>query len=238
MEKKKQPSCQSFFQMKRLVLSIALCWTSNAAEKMGPLDYREVGGVVYEVSQVQRLRTTEALASRYGINRQTSAARVLPNWEFINGRVIQVLPNGLLLSGGNSPVLLRNHPSQSVITEADRVSVAAMRIGRYTYRNAFGASATIPEYDFGKPVDPPGRGVSQLKRMAESQDPDEPERRVVEFQKKRAAEGSVEAAFELGKRYLEGRGVDKDADQARRYLQQAAAGDHKEAKALLASMPK
>jgi TPR repeat protein len=55
----------------------------------------------------------------------------------------------------------------------------------------------------------------------------------VAFQKQRAAEGSDSAALELAKRYSEGRGVDKDPAQARRYLEQAAAAGNEEAQRLL-----
>lgn len=43
-------------------------------------------------------------------------------------------------------------------------------------------------------------------------------RKTVEFQKKRASEGSESAQYELGLRYLKGDGVDKDPAEGRKWL--------------------
>lgn len=52
------------------------------------------------------------------------------------------------------------------------------------------------------------------------------ERNLVEYHKKRAEAGSSNAQFELGSRYLTGKGVDKDEKEARKWLQKSAKGGH------------
>jgi len=47
-------------------------------------------------------------------------------------------------------------------------------------------------------------------------------RKTVEFQKKRAEEGSESAQYELGMRYLKGEGVEKDEATGRKWLEQSA----------------
>ncbi len=47
-------------------------------------------------------------------------------------------------------------------------------------------------------------------------------RRIVEFQKKRASEGSASAQYELGARYLKGDGVEKDEAIGRKWLETSA----------------
>lgn len=51
---------------------------------------------------------------------------------------------------------------------------------------------------------------------------DEAQRKAVEFQKKRAAEGSESAQYELGVRYLKGDGVEKDEATGRKWLAESA----------------
>jgi hypothetical protein len=67
-------------------------------------------------------------------------------------------------------------------------------------------------------------------------DKTEVEKRVIEFQKQRAREGSASAAYELGLRYLKGDGVEKDAALARQWLKQAADAGHAEARKKLAAI--
>lgn len=47
-------------------------------------------------------------------------------------------------------------------------------------------------------------------------------RKVVDFQKKRAEAGSPSSQYDLGMRYLDGNGVEKDLDLARKWLGEAA----------------
>lgn len=56
------------------------------------------------------------------------------------------------------------------------------------------------------------------------------DQRVVEFLKERVEGGSAEAAFDLAKRYEEGKGVTADPKEARRLYALAAERGHEEAK--------
>jgi TPR repeat protein len=47
-------------------------------------------------------------------------------------------------------------------------------------------------------------------------------KKAVEFQKKRAAEGVASAQYDLGVRYLKGDGVEKNLDEARKWLDASA----------------
>lgn len=51
---------------------------------------------------------------------------------------------------------------------------------------------------------------------------DEAQRKTIEFQKKRASEGSESAQYELGVRYLKGDGVEKDEATGRKWLTESA----------------
>ena len=55
-------------------------------------------------------------------------------------------------------------------------------------------------------------------------------RRTIEFQKKRAAEGSPSAQYELGMRYLKGDGVEKDEAAGMKLLEESARQDYTLAK--------
>ena len=58
-----------------------------------------------------------------------------------------------------------------------------------------------------------------------------------EFYKRRAEEGSDHAQFELGMRYLNGKGTDKDEALGRQWMEKAAKQGHKEASQKLATLP-
>lgn len=73
------------------------------------------------------------------------------------------------------------------------------------------------------------RGASAASRPQSSQLPDATKQKVLEFQQKRAAEGSATAQFDLGMRYLAGDGVEKDEATARSWLQKAAANGNSQA---------
>ena|SRR5438477_2531025 len=55
-------------------------------------------------------------------------------------------------------------------------------------------------------------------------------RKTIEFQKKRAAEGSPSAQYELGLRYLSGDGVEQDEAAGRKWLEDSAKQDYTPAK--------
>ncbi|NMD20841.1 MAG: SEL1-like repeat protein, partial [Verrucomicrobia bacterium] len=51
-------------------------------------------------------------------------------------------------------------------------------------------------------------------------------KRTIEFQKKRAEQGSAVAQFDLGKRYLTGDGLEKNLQEARKWFEAAAKQGH------------
>ena len=55
-------------------------------------------------------------------------------------------------------------------------------------------------------------------------------KKTIEFQKKRAEEGSPSAQYELGMRYLKGDGLDKDVETGRKWIEKSAAQDYSLAK--------
>ncbi len=77
----------------------------------------------------------------------------------------------------------------------------------------------------------PVRSTSPAKQTAE-----ETERKVLEFQKQQAEKGSSYAQYEMGLRYLEGRGVEQDAAKGREWLEKAAQNGSSEAKRKLQTL--
>lgn len=68
------------------------------------------------------------------------------------------------------------------------------------------------------------RVTEQAQQRPPSQSKEETERKVIEFQKKRAAAGSPSFQYELALRFLEGKGLEKDLEQAKYWLQKSAEG--------------
>lgn len=80
------------------------------------------------------------------------------------------------------------------------------------------------------------RAIVEADRKRPKEDPAVVDARVVQFLKERIADGSVDARYDLGVRYLEGRGVEKDQATARRLLTEAAERGHSDAKLRLAGL--
>lgn len=87
------------------------------------------------------------------------------------------------------------------------------------------------------PAPPPSPAAAAAEKKKREQEAAETEKRVVDFLKQRVADGSPSAAFELGKRHEEGRGVPLDPKEARRLMELAAKGDNSDAKKWLAENP-
>lgn len=76
----------------------------------------------------------------------------------------------------------------------------------------------------------PFPGTATATETAKPKGPsEETVRKTVEFQKKRAEDGSTTAQYDLGMRYLTGDGVEKDPETARRWLEAAAKAGHSQA---------
>ncbi len=80
------------------------------------------------------------------------------------------------------------------------------------------------------PAPPPSPAAAAAEKKKREQEAAETEKRVVDFLKQRVADGSPSAAYELGKRHEEGRGVPPDPKEARRLMELAAKGDNSDAK--------
>jgi uncharacterized membrane protein len=70
------------------------------------------------------------------------------------------------------------------------------------------------------PVDPEKEKAKQAEAL----------KKTIEFQKKRAEEGSPSAQYELGLRYLKGDGLEKDVEAGRKWLEKSAQQDYSLAK--------
>jgi hypothetical protein len=82
------------------------------------------------------------------------------------------------------------------------------------------------------PNQPPvARKAAPPKQSAE-----ETERKVLEFQKQQAEKGSGYAQYEMGLRYLEGRGVEQDAAKGREWLEKAALNGNSDAQRKLKAL--
>jgi Sel1 repeat len=84
------------------------------------------------------------------------------------------------------------------------------------------------------PLSPAGAAA---KKKKEEQDAAEADKRVVEFLRERIKDGSPSAAFDLGKRYEEGRGVPADPAEARKLMELAAQRDNSDARQWLKDNP-
>ena len=69
------------------------------------------------------------------------------------------------------------------------------------------------------------------------QAPEVTRQKVLEFQMRRAAEGSPQAQFDLAIRYFEGDGVERDLAKGREWLEKSAQGGHEAAGKKLQAMP-
>jgi TPR repeat protein len=63
-------------------------------------------------------------------------------------------------------------------------------------------------------------------------------KKTIEFQKRRAAEGSATSQYDLGLRYLNGDGLEKNPEEARKWLELSAKGGNNQAKAKLEELDK
>lgn len=88
----------------------------------------------------------------------------------------------------------------------------------------YGRKPKVVAVPDSQPVVPVARQTAPPTQTAE-----ETERKVLEFQIYQAARGSGYAQYELGSRYLEGRGVEKDPIKGREWLEKAAKNGNKDA---------
>jgi hypothetical protein len=167
------------------------------------------------------------------------------DWYRIQGKVLSVSTEGILVSAkdlGDEPLFLKNYPRESALVDGSSIKTLAMLVGRYSYSSAGGAAKTVRMFDYGK-VDE--AGWLQARRNAERKQAElaakleearilqqrvkeqkliEADKKALEFQKQQAARGNANAQYDLGLRYLEGRGLAKDTDEGTKLLRAAAKG--------------
>ena len=182
------------------------------------------------------------------------------DWFLVDGIIGQVVPGGGLLvkdrgkSDAKNPIYVINYPHEQSVVDGDRIKVFTKRSGRFTYNTASGAARTTEAFDCGKLPTP--EQLQKLKEEFEKTKADaaktaeqindqrraewearrgETEKKAVEFQIKRANEGSAQAQYDLGMRYFNGDGVDVDIEKAVLWLSKAAEGGHSGAKQKISS---
>jgi hypothetical protein len=82
-------------------------------------------------------------------------------------------------------------------------------------------------------TDAPAGPVDPAKAKAAKAEQDQ---KVIEFQKQRAASGSASAQYDLGVRYLDGDGVEKNPELARKWLEASAKNGNRQAAKKLESL--
>jgi hypothetical protein len=169
---------------------LAFCsfWPSVQAQSIDEMltrdPYRKVNGVLYD------------LTDRFhwdGLHQTNYEATPLPEWKEFPGNVIQILPDGILLSKDYVPdnrevVFIKNFPKSIPLVDDERLAMYAMPSDRYTYINTQGANKTVYAYDYG--IIPNQDEIKKLKseaaeRLKKAQEKQENQQREIE---KRSAE--------------------------------------------------
>lgn len=88
----------------------------------------------------------------------------LPDWRPIDGTIIKVMDDALLVAKGisKSPVILKNYPRNLATTVGTPVSVVAMQAGSFDFASKAGGKDRIPIFDHGVPLTPPPAAVTNV----------------------------------------------------------------------------
>ncbi len=88
----------------------------------------------------------------------------LPDWRPIDGTIIKVMDDALLVAKGisKSPVILKNYPRNLSTTVGSPVSVVAMQAGSFDFASKAGGKDRIPIFDHGIPFTPPPAAVTNV----------------------------------------------------------------------------
>jgi TPR repeat protein len=173
------------------------------------------------------------------VNGITNDAYAEAGWSTFAGKVLQKLEDGKYLVKDTSQdppvtVILNNVPLDLVDDEA-LTPVRCKDIGSEAYTAVNNAKTTRRVYDFGVPCSPPKGVIDSLKLQKEFllQQYSQANERRFRIELQEAEQGSASAQFMLGRRYLYGDGVAEDEEQARRWLEKAAAQGELDAQATL-----
>jgi hypothetical protein len=178
-----------------------------------------------------------------------------PNWVRFYGKVLQVTEEGVRVKGEY------RHPSSSygsrdvtffvsdfpyVVADGEdlsyRENLVARESGTYTYPTAIGSVATVRklEYGFicGPPLPPPPSAQEQAAaKAAEAKRKADQASATLKHHQELAAKKDPYGLYRMGKRYLEGDGVEKDPERGWQLLRQASLAGHEGAKELLEKKP-
>jgi hypothetical protein len=187
-----------------------------------------------------------------GITNDVSAA---PGWKDITGKITQVLDEGLLvmLNESTTLVLVKNKPGK--FFEGDSVYGDGLEVGKFSYITVLGAKSTVRVYDQGKSCggesDPAWRLYQSTVGAAKTRLAEDAAHRahaaqyandvrqlkMAAWDRERAERGEASGQYDLGMRYLAGRGVTNSPALAREWLTKAAAQGHAKAKLELSKIP-
>ena len=173
------------------------------------------------------------------LNGITNDAYADAGWFMFSGKVLQKLDDGkyLVKDMTQDPpmtVILKNVPLD-LVDDEPLTTVRCRFVSTETYTAVNNAKATRRVYDFGVPCSPPKDVIDSLKLQKEFllQQYSQANERRFRIEMQEAEKGSASAQFMLGRRYLYGDGVAEDEQQARRWLEKAAAQGELDAQATL-----
>lgn len=170
-----------------------------------------------------------------------------PHWFACWGRVIEVQPTGIRVSGhsefygaGEKIFFVEGYPYE---VEEDQYieRIAAKDSGVYTYTTVLGGTSTIRRFVYGRIVNAPTvppPSPEQLKALAdaEARKKAASDAKALNYNRDLAERGDAYGQFRMGERYRDGDGVDKDPRQAREWFAKASAQGDKAASKALAAM--
>ncbi len=170
-------------------------------------------------------------------------------WQYLYGEVAGITAGVMLfqptfpMAQGWEYAIIKNHPLQKSAVIGNRLRFFARRNGTYQRDDVFASLklSSLPLYDYGsKPAGELEKKVSEIESREKTETDarleglgqavdlqreskrSETEQKVIAFQMERASNGSAQAQFDLGMRYLHGEGLGSNLDFARRWLNAAA----------------
>ena len=164
-------------------------WT-DAIARNAPPPFREIRGKVYDFSAAIEWAKCAGAAESWNVwmksgswspspvteqNRKEKQLAALyqagvKKWSgyVVRGQVISVIPDGVIITVGQTEVLLKHHPDQSSLVGNASVDVLAMPVGRFSYTTTSGSTAIVKAYDFGtQPASNQGQQIVPLPPLSE-----------------------------------------------------------------------
>lgn len=174
------------------------------------------------------------------------------NLSVISGKILQVLPDGVLVDRGQyaSIVRLDNYRALGRVFDGASVYCLAKESGTYHYQNVRSAASTVQRYDFGIPLNADAihrrdqlvgdqqAALALERRRVDAQRAQENLPRIIAYQHQQASNGYPSFQLELGKRYLRGDGVPTNIVLAAHWLHSACTNHSSEASNLLSTLQK